>query len=1096
MRTLLSAALTLSALVLTPPSARPEPPAVPPAIPLKTNVEKAKLIARLEERIPPLMKEADVPGLAIALVQDGELVWHRGFGVKNSKTKVPVDDSTVFEAASLSKPVFAYAVLKLVDAGKFDLDKPLNQYLPGNYDVGDDPRLGKITARHVLSHTTGFPNWRGDGKLKIHFPPGERFSYSGEGFVYLAKVIEHVTGEKFDDVMKRVVFEPLGMTSSSFIWREDYDKSKTSRHNAIGEATGQGKPPAEHAKTGNAAASLHTTAQDYGRFVAAILKGTGLKPDTRKLMLTPQVQVRANGANSIDRPEAKQVPDVAWGLGWGLQTTRDGLSFWHWGDTGDCKAYIVAFDKPKLAVVYFANSANGLSIAHEIIAEATGGAQPGLDWLDYERYNSPRRALFKLILAKGAKTALRDYQENRTARPANAITENQMNNMAYDLLSLKRVDDALEVFKLNVRLHPDSWNAYDSLAEGYEAAGDKASAITNFRKSLELNPKNTNAVEHLKLLEDKKQANPPAPAKPTADPSEAVEAFLRGQMQKRRIPGLQVAVVRHGKIVHLGAYGVANIQDSVPVDNQTLFTINSVTKAFTGVAIMQLVEEEKLDLAAPASRYLDGLPAAWKDVTVRQLLTHTSGLPNVMDSWGELLVPGAIDASRAKVLALPMEFAPGERFSYNQTNYLLLGQIIDKLSGRPFAQLIKEQQLQAADMPLTARCGFVDSHDVIPHSARGYSYIRKVGEKVVRSDKIGNVFEEFPPVLRTAAGMSSTAEEMANWIIALQKGRLLKAKTSLPTLWTSGVLNNGSPAGFGGLLKGYALGWTVTTRSEHRAVGGIGGGRSAFLIYPDDDLAVVILTNLRGSNPEDFIDEVAGHYVPDMHPSTGFGLPPAIKLIHTELTKRGFQHAIEAAESAKQNDAKIELPESAVNAWGYRLLELGRPGDAVEIFKLNVHLYPKSANTYDSLAECYEAAGDTASAIKNFKKSLELDPKNANAVEHLKKLEGPKVPPTKQPAEDRPDTVETYLRGQMQKRKIPGLQVAVVQRGKILHLGAYGMANVEHAIPVTMRQFSRSTPPPNRSPGWRSCSWSKTVSWTSRRPFRATSTICPERGGP
>src|SRR5215831_16691210 len=266
----------------------------PAFTPLQTKPKKEQIVARLEQRIPQLMKDGDVPGLSIGLLRDGELVWHHGFGVKNTKTNEPVNDDTVFEAASLSKPVFAYAVLKLFDAGKFDLDKPLNQYLPGNYDVGEDPRLGQITARRVLSHTTGFPNWRPPGAaLKIHFTPGDRFSYSGEGFVYLSKVIEHVTGEKFNDFMKRTVFEPLGMTSSSYVWQESYDTLKVFRHNTRGEAISQNKMPQGSV---NAAASLHTTARDYGRFVAAILRGVGLKPETRRLMLTPQAQVREGGA--------------------------------------------------------------------------------------------------------------------------------------------------------------------------------------------------------------------------------------------------------------------------------------------------------------------------------------------------------------------------------------------------------------------------------------------------------------------------------------------------------------------------------------------------------------------------------------------------------------------------------------------------------------------------------------------------------------------------------------------------------------------------------------------------------------------------------
>ena len=116
-------------------------------------------VSRLEQTIPHLMTEADIPGLSIAVIRDSKVMWTRGFGVTNSETKARVNDNTVFEAASLTKPVFAYAVLKLIDNGKLDLDTPLVKYLPGRYDVGDDPRLDQITARHVLSHTTGFPNW-------------------------------------------------------------------------------------------------------------------------------------------------------------------------------------------------------------------------------------------------------------------------------------------------------------------------------------------------------------------------------------------------------------------------------------------------------------------------------------------------------------------------------------------------------------------------------------------------------------------------------------------------------------------------------------------------------------------------------------------------------------------------------------------------------------------------------------------------------------------------------------------------------------------------------------------------------------------------
>ena len=420
--------------------------------------------------------------------------------MKNSQTKESVAANTMFEAASLSKPVFAYAVMKLVDAGKLSLDTPLNKYLPGNYDVGEDARINQITARHVLSHTPGFPNWRRPGgSLTIHFTPGERFSYSGEGFVYLSKVVEHITGEKFNDLMKKTVCDPLAMTDTSHIWQEDQAAQNTFRHRANGEPSGQNKSPQP-----NAAASLRTTAQDYGRFLAAILNGTGLKKETAKLMLTPQIKVSAAGTNNLFGTPEKLSPTLSWGLGWGLQTTGDGVSFWHWGDNGDSKAYVVVYEKQKLGLAVFANSANGLSIVPEIIQEAIGGEQPALAWLKYETYNSPAKLLYRNIVAKGALEALREYREWRKGRAATEVlNETQMNRLGYDLVGARRLKDAIEVFKLNVEDYPHSANVYDSLGEAYLTDGNKELAIKNYQRSVELDPKNTNGLEALKKLQEK-----------------------------------------------------------------------------------------------------------------------------------------------------------------------------------------------------------------------------------------------------------------------------------------------------------------------------------------------------------------------------------------------------------------------------------------------------------------------------------------------------------------------------------------------------------------------------------------------------------------
>jgi CubicO group peptidase (beta-lactamase class C family) len=449
-------------------------------------------IAKLEADIPSLLQQADVPGLSIALIRNGKLVWTGAFGVSNADTKKPVDPNTVFEAASLSKPVFAYAVLKLVDEGKLALDSPLNGYLGNNYDVVNDDRINLITARRVLSHTSGFPNWRDNDRTKtllIHFKPGERFSYSGEGMVYLSKVVEKITGLRFEEFMQQYALRPLGMTASSYIWRSRYDTLKAYRHDLLGHLSGRNQPPGAKEDTahddGNAAASLQTTAGDYAKFVIALMKGTGLKKATREQQLTPQIRVDST------------YPPVAWGLGIGLETMPEGEYYWHWGDNGDAKAYVTAFLPARNAVVYFADGANGLSFTKEILDDAIGGYHPAVAHLDYERYNSPARVLLKETIAKGASEALKDYRERRNGKP---IDESGMNQLGYALIRIKRIDDAILLFEQNTVDYPQSWNVWDSLAEAYMDKGDKQQAIADYEKSLQLNPGNTNGAEQLKKL--------------------------------------------------------------------------------------------------------------------------------------------------------------------------------------------------------------------------------------------------------------------------------------------------------------------------------------------------------------------------------------------------------------------------------------------------------------------------------------------------------------------------------------------------------------------------------------------------------------------
>jgi CubicO group peptidase (beta-lactamase class C family) len=465
-------------------------------VPSKNTVRRKDLTSRLERIIPRLMKEGDVPGLSMALIRDAKVFWHQSSGVKNAETKEPVGDGTVFEAASLSKPVFAYAVLKMVDGGKLELDKPLVTYLSDPY-VQNDERVNLITARMVLDHTTGFQNEAAPGRpLKIYFAPGEKFSYSGEGFLYLQKVVERIAGEPLDAFMKKTVFGPLGMTSSSFVWQDRYETLKANGHKPSGVVAQVRRPAVARSYSG-----LHTTALDYAKFVIAVINGTGLREETAEQMLKGQVRLDESCFSCIERSSGRFSQTLSWGLGWGLERTRAGDAIWHWGDNnGEFQSFIMAHPKEKTGIVILTNSGNGLSIIPEIVSQITGGGHPAFAWMGYEAYNSPAKILFRDILARGG-TAISQYRESRKKRPgAGVLSEAQVNELGYSLLGKKRVKEAIEVFKVNVEDYPNSPNAYDSLGEAYMIDGDKELSVKNYQRSLELNPGNTNALEMLRRL--------------------------------------------------------------------------------------------------------------------------------------------------------------------------------------------------------------------------------------------------------------------------------------------------------------------------------------------------------------------------------------------------------------------------------------------------------------------------------------------------------------------------------------------------------------------------------------------------------------------
>ena len=361
---------------------------------------------RFFDELTRLMEITSVPGIAIGIVDGDTPIWQKTVGVTDASTKGAITPDTMFPAASLGKPVAAYVALRLAAEGKLDLDRPLKAYVPDHAPA--DPRGDKVTARHVLSHSTGFRNWRNSTEqpLTPDFEPGARFQYSGEGFYYLQRAIEKVSGRGFDQAMDEQLFQPLGMRSSTYAWRADTDARLVTGHNRGNAVRGQsrdfsvrlfqfaasqGKPlsafthedvvaamgtlkPSPAALPNfmipNAAGSLLTTMTDYCTFVRRVLSPSGgaipLTADMRRQMFSPQTRINTA---------------LSWGLGWGLESEAGRDYAWHWGDNGNYKNFILMHLPSRSGVVVFTNGNGGMRLCEAAVTAASGHRHYAFDWL-------------------------------------------------------------------------------------------------------------------------------------------------------------------------------------------------------------------------------------------------------------------------------------------------------------------------------------------------------------------------------------------------------------------------------------------------------------------------------------------------------------------------------------------------------------------------------------------------------------------------------------------------------------------------------------------------------------------------------------------
>jgi CubicO group peptidase (beta-lactamase class C family) len=353
-----------------------------------------------------------------------------------------------------------------------------------------------------LSHTTGFPNYR-QGKLAFFFSPGTRYAYSGEGIGLLQFVVEQVTNTGLEKLAVKRVFKPLGMTMSSFIWRERFEANFAVGHDIT-------EFPIDNFgrwQQANGGGSLLTTISDYAKFIVAIMQQTGLNDDIWKTMLTPAIRIKSTHqfpTLSDDTTDKYDQIALSYGLGWGLFTSPYGKAFFKEGHGPGCQNYNVNFIDQKTSIIIMTNSDNGEKIFRDLLEKVIGDTFTPWEWERYVPYHqveplSIGRYLYDIILFQNIDKAIETYKRisKSVSKKSFIFSETELNSLGYQMIKENKLDEAIKLFELNAQEYPESANVYDSLGDVYQRNGQMHLAIEYYQKSLKMNPDNKNAREIL-----------------------------------------------------------------------------------------------------------------------------------------------------------------------------------------------------------------------------------------------------------------------------------------------------------------------------------------------------------------------------------------------------------------------------------------------------------------------------------------------------------------------------------------------------------------------------------------------------------------------
>ena len=443
--------------------------------------------------------------------------------------------------------------------------------------------------------------------------------------------------------------------------------------------------------------------------------------------------------------------------------------------------------------------------------------------------------------------------------------------------------------------------------------------------------------------------------------SPEIDDYVKELMEVHEIPGLALAVIKNGAVIHKSYHGKASLGFEVPVDEEHLFRVYSTTKLLVATAIFQLIEEKKLSLENPIHRLLDDLPQQWSSVQVQHLLTHSSGIPNFIQF--ETSLPN--DLVWEKLKAMSLDFSPGDLWSYNQTNYWLLAQIIEKLSGESLEEFIGKRQFDNGNEGILFSS---NSLEAINNRIVKYSFNHQTDQYEIAIDK-----EQSRGL--AGNGLNISLDKFIEWNRLLDQGQIISETTKEQMLSKFSFAKSNRP---------FAYGWDLYKSQKKTSSGFTGGGVSAFRKYVDADLTIILLSNGYKYTPihNDAVNHIAG--------LVDVSLVNNDQLLNSQLLNAFLSKEYDDALSGF-TQMKSEHPnqtfESTLNRVGYIFLSVGSVDKAIEIFTLNTIEYPNSSNAFDSLGEAYFVNKNLSLALKNYQKALELEPNSRNAMAMLQKIQ-------------------------------------------------------------------------------------------------------------